>query len=284
MGSFVDITGQVFGKLVVIEPCGKSKSGNISWLCKCSCGIEQVVVGSNLRNGNSTACGKCNKSADLTGLVFERLTVVEKVYQDKNYRWYWLCKCVCGNECVVIGSSLLDGNTKSCGCLRTEKLVSSATKHGKAKDPLYPVWQAMRSRCFNINYKCYHNYGGRGITVCDEWKNSFMAFYNWAEIAGYRKGLTLDRIDNNGNYCPENCRWVTQKENNRNTRSNHILTYKGESKLLTVWAEQLNIHPRTLSGRIERNWSTEKALTTPVRTKYKNKKSEDLQSIAKEKE
>ena len=131
---------------------------------------------------------------------------------------------------------------------------------------LYPIWSGMKDRCLNKNNKRYSSYGGRGIEVCKEWQQSFRAFLRWAMANGYEEGLSIDRIDNDGNYCPENCRWATAKEQANNKRWNHLITYNGKTQTMKEWAEELGIKLSTLSQRINSyRWSDEKALTTPVR-------------------
>lgn len=135
------------------------------------------------------------------------------------------------------------------------------TKHGKRKTKLYNVWNTMRDRCYNKNNKRYKDYGGRGIAVCDEWRNDFMNFYNWSIQHGYNENLTIDRIDNNKGYSPDNCRWVTRKQQARNRRSNINFTYNGETHCIVEWCELLGLKPKTVYQRIHYyNWSIEKAL------------------------
>lgn len=214
---------------------------------------------------------------DLTGQRFNKLLVLEYVYT-KNGQVYWKCQCDCGNIKNITGSHLRTGHTKSCGCLQKEitiKRLEQQTKHGLRHTRIYETWVNMKTRCLNKNNKNYSNYGGRGIKVCDKWKNDFMSFYNWAMENGYRDDLTIDRIDVNGNYEPNNCRWTTIEKQNNNRRNNYVVLYKGESKTLEEWSKILpiNISSSVLRYRIVHNWDIEKAFTKPVdrrRNRWKN--------------
>ena len=186
---------------------------------------------------------------DLTGQRFGQLVVVGYSHTDKHGKSMWLCKCDCGNSKIVSGANLRSQNTKSCGCLHKQILSETATKHGKFGYRLYWIWHGMKSRCYNPNDKRFSVYGGRGITVCDEWRNSFEAFYEWAMSNGYADNLTIDRKDTNGNYCPENCRWITNKEQQNNRRNNRLIAYNGKTQTLKQWAEELGINYQTLYTR-----------------------------------
>ena len=159
------------------------------------------------------------EAKDLTGLHFGRLTVLERVENDKHRKARWLCVCDCGEKTVVVGSDLQKGNTQSCGCFHKESVAKILAKinesHGESRTRLYQTWGMMKQRCYNPKSQIYHRYGGRGITVCDEWRNDFEAFREWALSHGYAEGLTIDRIDVDGNYCPENCQWLTRSENTK---------------------------------------------------------------------
>ena len=139
--------------------------------------------------------------------------------------------------------------------------------HGKQPYRLYRCWQAMKARCYQLNNCKYSDYHGRGICVCDEWNHDYIAFRNWALNNGYSDNLTLDRIDNNGNYCPENCRWATARQQNNNTRRNHYVEYNGERRTISEWADHLGIPYNTLNQRFWGGWSAEKALTTPLKSR-----------------
>jgi hypothetical protein len=204
------------------------------------------------------------KLIDLTGQKFDKLTVIKRDCS-KNGKALWLCRCDCGNEIIVNSNSLRSGNTHSCGCLQKEivKNIGLANKkHGMFGTRLYQIWADMKRRCENKNFEQYHYYGGRGIKVCDEW-NSFLVFQQWANLNGYRDDLTLDRIDPDGDYYPDNCRWATWEEQENNRRNNHLLTYNGKTQTISQWARETNIPKNTLLARINYlNWDIEKALTT----------------------
>lgn len=174
----------------------------------------------------------------------------------KKDRIYWLCVCDCGNLKEVNGHDLKCGKIKSCGCL----YKTSHTIHGKSHTAIYRAWQSMKSRCYNINNPCYKRYGGRGISMCDKWKNDFKAFYDWAISNVYKKGLQIDRIDVNGNYEPDNCRWVTPKKNSNNKRNNLYITIDDIQKTLYEWCDFYNLNYQTVWRRIHRGWSIKKAL------------------------
>ena len=276
MSRIKDIVGERFGKLTVVRYLRtdvKPYGHTVIWECKCDCGNIVEVSTNALRSGNTKSCG-CLISENLVGMKFGRLTVMDREPpKSKKAKGLWVCKCECGNVIKVNTSALKSGNTTSCGCKRKETLRQLRTKHGESDTRLYKVWSSMKNRCYNAKDVEYKNYGGRGITVCDEWKDSFVNFSQWAYENGYNKDApkgqcTIDRIDVNGCYEPENCRWVNWHIQMNNKRNNRILTYNGESHTLAEWCEIVNIPYNCLKSRLNKlHWSVEKTLTTPTRNK-----------------
>jgi hypothetical protein len=168
-----------------------------------------------------------------------------------------ICKCDCGTEKIVLTNNLRSGKTLSCGCYRKEYLSELKTNGGKANPRLYAIWCKMKDRCYNRNVKDYKNYGFRNIQVCDEWKNDFPTFLKWSFDNGYEPQLTIDRMDNNGNYSPDNCKWSTRTEQNNNKRNNNFITINGIRKTVTEWAEYSGLSRKTIQSRIKYGWSNE---------------------------
>lgn len=196
---------------------------------------------------------------DLTGQTFGRLTVIERAENTKDGRARWLCRCECGNFCTVTAKLLLNGSVKSCGCLIHDVLLKRNKSHGMRHTKIYGVWCTMISRCENPHVSCFDDYGGRGIKVCERW-HEFQNFFDDVSVLPHfgEKGYTLDRIDVNGDYCPENVRWITMKEQANNRRNNVIVEYNGEKISLPQAAEKSGIKANTLWTRIKKGDSGEK--------------------------
>jgi hypothetical protein len=204
---------------------------------------------------------------DLKGQRFGRLTVVcrdDLIKKDGKKETAFICKCDCGKVRKVLAYNLKNGHTQSCGCQSLENRVKAQTKHKMTGTRIYRIWRGMKTRCENPNDYHYKFYGERGIKVCEEWQN-FEPFYEWALVSGYSDSLTIDRINNSGDYEPVNCRWATMKEQSNNTRKNRIITHNGISHTLSEWADISNMKPGTLAHRIDSGWGMEEALNTPVR-------------------
>jgi len=203
-----------------------------------------------------------SKFIDLTGQRFGRLTVIKRVYPFPT-RTYWECKCDCGNIITVVSPCLISGHTKSCGCYQIQQTKKSNTKHGMRHSRIYAIWCHMKSRCNNKNDGKYYDYGARGIKVCNKWLK-FEGFY---EDMGstYKDDLTIDRIDFNGNYCKENCRWATISEQENNKSNNHLITFNGETDTMMNMSKKYHLTYSTLKHRIQRGWNIKEALTTPQR-------------------
>lgn len=187
------------------------------------------------------------------GEKYGRLTILEVHYPKDEA----VCKCECGNIKIARATNVLYGGTSSCGCLKNE---GNNRKHGGKGTRLYMIWKGMRERCNTKTCRIYKNYGGRDIKICLEW-NDYNIFKDWAFSHGYTDELTIDRIDVNGDYCPENCRWATPKEQANNTRHNRLLTYKGKTQSVALWSDELNIPKSTIQSRLRRGKSVEIALS-----------------------
>jgi hypothetical protein len=227
-----------------------------------------------------------NPRYDITGREFNRLTVLGYAGKNKHNNNLWNCRCKCRNEIIVESHSLICGNTKSCGCLQKEKatitLLNMSMTHGLSRDKnhqktrLYRIWAGIRTRCLNSNDKTFKNYGQRGICICNEWKNNFKVFHDWAIANGYSDNLTIERINNDGDYEPSNCKWADDIEQANNKRTSRIITFNGMAKTLSQWAKYYNINYNMLFERLKRGWTFEKAITTPRETRFlRNKEVEE---------
>lgn len=243
----------IFGKLCNIIKLGLSRRGEkVKFRLPCPNILNRIAL------RKEQFMKKPYNFVDMTGQRFGRLIVLERA-QDKilpcgQKRTKWLCECECGNKVIVTATDLRIGKTKSCGCLRVDTIKENSIRHGLSHSRIHNIWESMRGRCKNKNNKTY---GARGIRVCEEWE-SFDNFYNWAIENGYNDKLTIDRINNNGNYEPSNCRWITYQEQNNNRRNNYYIEYNGIKHSMAEWSRILNINYGTLKSRIKYGWSLER--------------------------
>jgi len=270
MPKYIDITGKKFNKLTAIEFVYRNGT-KYFWKFRCDCGKEVVVEKYSATNGGTKSCGCYSKEFHSkekikinNGDIFGRLLVLNYIYT-KNNKKYYKCKCSCGNYCIKDKKYLLHSKSCSCGCLKSEESkkiqLKNCKTHGLSRTKLYSRWNIIKNRCYDEKNIGYKNYGGRGIKLCDEWKNNFSNFYDWALKNGYKDNLTIDRIDCDGNYCPENCRWVNMKIQNNNRRNNHLITINGETKTLSLWLKYYNISDSAYYNRLKNGMSEIEALT-----------------------
>lgn len=263
-----NLIGKRYGYLVVEEKaCDyKKDSHQTYWKCRCDCGNFTYISTGNLNAGRNISCSyhctKLFKNKELMiGRKFGKLTILDYAGENSKNRFLWKCKCDCGNDCIAVGSELVrKRGVKSCGCA-----VRSINGHYRSR--LYRIHHSMLCRCYTESTTRFQDYGGRGITVCDEWREKlegFNAFYEWALNNGYDDNLTLDRIDVNGNYEPSNCRWATREVQENNKRSNRFLTFEGRTLTMAQWSREMKINRNTLDKRIKNGWSISDALTMPV--------------------
>lgn len=274
-----DVIGKRFGRLVALSVYHAKNYRYVK--CQCDCGNEKAIRIDHLIKGRTKSCGclitniSVERKHKHSGEKYGRLTVLHRSERktESGVRYY-VCRCECGNIKESTISHLTSGDTRSCGCLQDESRRNTIT-HGcdRKNKPtrLYVVWAGMNARCKD---KCNLLYGGRNISVCEEWKNDFSAFMNWATLNSYGKSLTIDRIDNDKGYSPENCRWATPKEQSRNKRNSRILSYKGVSQTVADWADEVEesgaMQGKTFKSRIDRGWNVEDAIEIPLK-KYTTK-------------
>lgn len=208
---------------------------------------------------------------DLTGQNFARLTVIKPIKVDGKTRWE--CQCCCGNVTIASKNDLKRGCVKSCGCLKKERLTKNkisskndlVSEHEERR--LRTIFYGMIQRCENKRRKAYKDYGGKGIKVCDEWRNSFAEFCNWSVANGYADNLSIDRIDGNGDYSPQNCRWATSKQQNNNRKDNRTICFNGETHTVSEWSRIVNIGKETIKYRLDSGWPINEVLGAPHKKK-----------------
>jgi hypothetical protein len=273
----LDLVGQTFGRLTVESKIGSVSIGQgrwaIAWNCACECGSVVAVPSNRLRTGKTRSCGcllrdftrelarghkRTTRQVNLSGNRYGRLTAIEPTDRRAGSSIVWKCACDCGTEVFAPSTGLRSGDNTSCGCGRAAR----ATKHGGATpnnwSPEYVVWTGMLERCLNPNHHAFPRYGGRGITICDQWRDDFAAFRR--DMGPRPRRATIDRIDNDLGYEPGNCRWATYKEQARNKSNNHRLTIGGDTLTIAEWSERSGISQRRILARIRRGWDPSRAI------------------------
>lgn len=200
------------------------------------------------------------------GDVFNRWTVISEVQRNGKSTRQFSCKCSCGSIRIVGLDRLRSGASKSCGCYKRQRTSEIRSTHGMSRTKLYFVWHSMKRRCTDSRVKEYKNYGGRGIKICEDWLDS-SKFIEWAISSGYQKGLTIERKDNDGDYCPENCTWIPKAKQPLNARSNHLIAYDGKTQCIEVWARELGIAATTIRSRHKKGLPPDKCLSQKIRGK-----------------
>jgi hypothetical protein len=261
--NFIDLTGQRFGRLLVVEVAGRTGSGNVTWKCQCDCGNISFPSGTFLRLGLTCSCGCVqreknggNNWIDITGRRFGRLVVIGLAGSTKQDLLKWECRCDCGKVTIVVGTSLRSGKTRSCGCLQRDRAHETFFKHGHAsitgRSFEYAIWANVVQRTTNPNHRYWRYYGGRNppVPLCERWRT----FENFLADMGPKPSSkhTLERIDNTKGYEPANCEWRTRKEQARNTRRNRIVTIDGITACLSAICEQFGLPYHRLLGLITR--------------------------------
>lgn len=258
--------GKKIGKLTILKSVRiKSYYG---FECQCDCG-NIITVARSFFSKSEICCDDCRtpKVEDISGQRFGRLTAIRYAGKNKGRQTLWECRCDCGKTVIVHQQNLKSGHTSSYGCYNIDCIIERGQTHGETKTRLYNIWHGMIYRCYYEKHDSYKDYGGKGVTVCDEWKNSFETFRDWAYQNGYSENLTIDRIDNTGNYCPENCRWATDIQQANNTSRNLVFTVDGYTDTLANLCRKYDMRYSVAHGRIRNGWDVEKALKTPAKEK-----------------
>lgn len=249
MGNFKDYSKTKIGCLKITSRHYKDGDKHVLWNYECDCGKIGTIRGEVLRDDIT-----CFHKEDVIGNKYNRWTVLEEL-EKKNGQRMVLCECSCENKTrrIVYLNNLRYNKSLSCGCLPLEK----NTTHGMSNDRLYTIHKGILARCNNKNHRDYHNYGARGIVVCDEWKKNFMSFYNWAIENGYEDNLTLERVNVDGNYEPSNCTWITIEKQQLNKRNTIYVEHDGEKERLSDLSRRINVSYKTLQYRMEQNYKYE---------------------------
>ena len=270
----LDLKGLRFGCLLVQSIAGKRPNGSIIWNCLCDCGRTTTALAAELKSGHKKSCGCWRKKAtagqiwrrkDLTGKRFGRLLVLSCIGKSKAGNLRWRCICDCG-KCTDVDAGNLK-KTTSCGCLAREKASQRLRKHGGFKDALFKIWCLMKERCSNPHHKSFYRYGGRNITVCEEWKHDYVAFRDFAISHGWKRGLQINRIDNDKGYSPDNVNFVTGKENMANRSVTLFITCHGAKIAISEFARRFSIPYRFVYDRYKKGLSAEliiKQFNTPI--------------------
>lgn len=269
-------------KLTFIKNIGSDKYGKMIGLYKCECGNEKEISNAYVKSGHTKSCG-CLQSIQspekLIGNKYGFLTCLEYVGKmaDGTHLGKFLCEC--GNTKNIKIYEVLKGQVKSCGCYKNKQIGEFAKTHGLSKHPLYNVWHGIICRCENDKHKRYTDYGGRGVKICDEWRNDFMSFYKWCIENGWQNGLEVDKDIKAKKagieallYSPEWCSIVSPIENGNATSSNKYIQYNGETLTASQWARKLGIDVFLIYRRLRRGWGIEEIFSTPKRIiNYKRK-------------
>ena len=271
---FENLENKKFGLLTVLKLAPKTKNRSILWVCQCNCGNKIVARNKNILEGVTTDCGCISKNGLKQGQKVARLTLIKAITYGRGKKWE--CLCECGNDLLVKEYDIKNGVIKSCGCLKEEYSQIGNPVHNLNGTRLQRIYYSMKRRCYLKTHIHYKNYGGRGIVICDEWlgKNGLKNFAEWALKNGYKEDLSIDRIDNNGNYCPGNCKWSTCLEQQNNTSYNKIIEYNGEEMTVSQAARKYNISVPTLFNRINKWNNIKRAIEEPIHNEKRRTKTE----------